>query len=59
MTFIKPLLQSAHQTALKGKYGHGGRGEEVFAQQLDGVLAERMASTSRFGLVDAITEWMK
>jgi len=47
-------LQSARNTSLKGKYGHGGRGEEMFTAQLDAVFAESMAASSRFGLVDEI-----
>lgn len=39
--FLGPMLQSARKTSLKGDYGHGGRGEEVFQAQLDQVLLER------------------
>lgn len=58
MTFFQTLLQTADSTALKGKYGHGGRGEEVFRQQMNAVFAERAAASSRFPLVDAIYDQM-
>jgi hypothetical protein len=38
---LGPMLQSARNTSLKGDYGHGGRGEEVFQAQLDQILLER------------------
>ena len=37
--FYGTLLRTARSSPLKGKYGHGGRGEEVFQAQLDDVLA--------------------
>jgi len=54
ITFFQTLLQSAHNSTLKGEYGHGGRGEEMFTAQLDVIFAERAAASSRFGLVDEI-----
>ncbi len=54
ITFYQTLLQSAHNSTLKGEYGHGGRGEEMFTAQLDVIFAERAAESSRFGLVDEI-----
>ncbi len=54
ITFFQTLLQSAHSSTLKGEYGHGGRGEEMFTAQLDVIFAERAAESSRFGLVDEI-----
>jgi len=54
ITFFQTLLQSAHNNTLKGEYGYGGRGEEMFTAQLDVVFAERAAESSRFGLVDEI-----
>jgi Rod binding domain-containing protein len=54
ITFFQTLLQSAHNSTLKGDYGHGGRGEEMFTAQLDVIFAERAAESSRFGLVDEI-----
>ncbi len=54
ITFFQTLLQSAHNSTLKGEIGHGGRGEEMFTAQLDVIFAERAAASSRFGLVDEI-----
>ena len=56
ITFFQTLLQTAHNSSMKGKYGHGGRGEEVFTAQLDGLLAERSTASSGFKLVDEIYE---
>ena len=58
ITFFQTLLQSAHNSTLKGYYGHGGRGEEMFTAQLDVIFAERAAESSRFGLVEEIYERM-
>jgi Rod binding domain-containing protein len=40
--FYGTLLKTMRESSLKGKYGHGGRGEEVFKGQLHGLLAERL-----------------
>ena len=58
MTFFQTLLQTADSTALKGKYGHGGRGEEVFKQQMNAIFAERTAASTKFPLVDAVYDKM-
>ncbi len=58
ITFFQTLLQSAHNSTLKGEFGHGGRGEEMFTVQLDVMFAERAAESSRFGLVDEIYKRM-
>ena len=52
--FFGTLLRIMRETDLKGMYGHGGRGEEVFSAQLHGILAERMGSTLRTPLSEAI-----
>jgi hypothetical protein len=46
------MLRTMRESKLNGTYGHGGRGEEVFAAQLDGLLAERAGSASSRGLGD-------
>jgi Rod binding domain-containing protein len=56
LTFFAPLLKQASNPALKGKYGHGGRGEEVFRGQLNQVLAIRMGQSGRVGLADALVK---
>lgn len=53
--FYGTLLKSMRDSELKGEYGHGGRGEEVFSAQLHGVFAERLgAASSRHGLADVL-----
>ena len=39
--FYGTMLRQMRKSAFKGKYGHGGRGEEVFQAQLHDVLATR------------------
>ncbi len=57
--FYGTLLKAMRESSLQGKYGHGGRGEEVFNAQLDQVLAERMGKASHGGLADSIYNTMK
>jgi len=52
--FYGTLLQQMRASSLKGTYGHGGRGEEVFAAQLDQVLAERAGQAGRSNIGEAI-----
>jgi len=52
--FYGTLLHTMRESKLKGAYGHGGRGEEVFAAQLDGVLAERLGSAPGNALRDTL-----
>jgi len=40
------MLKSMRKTVGKPAYFHGGRAEEVFTQQLDQVLAEKIAKNS-------------
>ena len=54
LLFYGTLLKTMRQSELKGRYGHGGRGEEVFAAQLDGILARRMGSATKGGLKDVL-----
>ena len=56
LTFFAPLLKQASDSRLKGKNGHGGRGEEVFRGQLNELLAMRIGESGRFGLVDALVK---
>lgn len=48
--FYGTLLRQMRASPMKGKYGHGGRGEEVFQAQLDQQLATR-AGRARGGTV--------
>lgn len=54
VTFFEPMLKSAHNSALKGKYGHGGRGEDVFQGQLDAELARSMGRGIKTSLGEAL-----
>ena len=52
--FFGTLLKTMRESNLKGPFGHGGRGEEVFAAQLHGLLAERMGASSSGGLAESM-----
>ena len=52
--FFGTLLKTMRESELKGPFGHGGRGEQVFAAQLHGILAERMGETMRGGLDEVL-----
>jgi hypothetical protein len=54
LTFYGTLLQTAQRSPLKGKYGHGGRGEEVFRSQLNLELARQAGRAGRLGIDEAI-----
>ncbi len=53
-TFFGPLLKLGRSTNLKGEFGHGGRGEDIFGAQLDSVLAERAGAATQYRLSDAL-----
>jgi flagellar protein FlgJ len=50
-TLFGQLLKAMRKTVGKPAYFHGGRTEEIFQQQLDQVLAEKIsnASADKFG----------
>ncbi len=52
--FFGTLLKTMRESELNGPFGHGGRGEEVFAGQLHGIWAERMGETSNNGVSNAL-----
>lgn len=54
--FYGTLLRQLRDSALKGEYGHGGRGEEVFRGQLDQVLASRAGTSGDNELTDALVK---
>ncbi len=54
--FYGTLLRQMRASGLKGEYGHGGRGEEVFQAQMDQIFAEEAGRAGRSNLVDAIVE---
>jgi len=53
---VQPILAQMRSSPFKSELFHGGRGEEVFGQQLDTVLAERIASSPTLGLGSAVAE---
>ena len=52
--FYGAMLRSLRASTMKGEYGHGGRGEEVFQAQLDQIIAERAGQSQRYSLNHAI-----
>ncbi len=52
--FYGTLLKTMRESRLQGPYGHGGRGEEIFAAQLDGLIAERLGMATQGGVKDAM-----
>ena len=54
--FILPLLEQVRNDPFKSDLFHGGKGEEVFGQQLDVIFAENITSSANFGLSQALVE---
>jgi hypothetical protein len=52
--FFGQVFKMVRESSLKGKYGHGGRGEEIFSAQLHDLLAKKMGRSSNLGISDAI-----
>jgi hypothetical protein len=52
--FFGTLLKAMRESTLKGQFGHGGRGEEVFAGQLHQLLAERLGESLDRGPQEAM-----
>ena len=50
--FYGTLLRSMRESVLKGEYGHGGRGEDIFAAQLHGLFAERLGAAKQNPLAE-------
>ncbi len=53
-TFVQPMLAKMREDPFKSDLFHGGQAEEVFGQQLDTLLAERVTSRADFSIVDAV-----
>ncbi len=53
-TFINPMLAKMRDDPFKSDLFHGGRGEEVFGQQLDTMYSDRIVSSTDFAIVDAV-----
>lgn len=52
--FYAPMLSMARDSVPRGKFGHGGRGEDVFAAQLNQELARRMGMDTANELTEAV-----
>ncbi len=52
--FFGTLLRTMRESTLKGSYGHGGRGEEVFSAQLHNIYAEQVGMSMRSGVSETI-----
>ncbi|MHB8903087.1 MAG: rod-binding protein [Thermoguttaceae bacterium] len=55
-TLFGQMLKAARQTQNKPAYFHGGRAEEIFQQQLDQVLAEKIARSDGAQYSNALFE---
>ncbi len=54
--FVLPLLTQMRDDPFKSEMFHGGRAEEIFGQQLDVILADRITQSSNFGIADALVK---
>ena len=52
--FYGTMMKMMRNSVVKGQYGHGGRGEEVFQAQLDFELARRMGQSQDNSLTEAV-----
>ena len=57
-TLIMPMFEQLRNDPLAAKLFHGGRGEEIFQQQMDQVLSDRIAGATRFDLVDSVYQYL-
>ena len=55
-TFFGHLLKAMRKTVDKSAYFHGGRGEEVFQNQLDQLLVEKVSQASAPQFTDPMFE---
>lgn len=54
--FILPMLEQARNDPFKSDMFHGGKGEEVFGQQLDVIFADNITKSANFGISDALVQ---
>ena len=52
--FYGTMLRTMRESVLKGEYGHGGRGEDIFAAQLHGIFAERLGAAKQNPLAESL-----
>jgi Rod binding domain-containing protein len=57
--FYGTMLKMMRESSLKSPIGHGGRGEEAFAGQLDGIWAERLGEASHRGLSEVLYQHLE
>lgn len=55
-TLFGQMLKSMRKSLGKPAYFHGGRAEEIFQQQLDQVMAEKMSEAASDRLTDPMFE---
>ena len=53
-SFVRPLLAQIQNDPFRTELFHGGFAEDVFADQLDTILADRMTHKANFPIVDTI-----
>lgn len=53
-TFYGQMLQAMRKTVDKPAYFHGGQGEEIFQQQLDRIVGEKLANANGSNLSGAM-----
>ena len=51
---VQPLLARLRHDPLKSDLFHGGQAEDIFGQQLDTILSDRIVQGSRLPVVDAV-----
>lgn len=54
--FYGTLLRQSQESNLKGPFGHGGRGEEVFRGQLNMELAKRLGTSKNDPIAERLYE---
>ena len=58
-TLYGQMLKSMRETQEKPAYFHGGRAEEIFQEQLDNVLVDKMTAVTSRTLSDTMFQLMK
>ena len=58
-TMFGQMLKSMRETQQKPAYFHGGRVEEIFQEQLDNVLIDKMTAATPHSFSDTIFQLMK
>ena len=58
-TFFGQLMASMRKTVGKSELFHGGRGEEIFQQQMDQIFVERMSESTADQLANPMYDLLK